>query len=86
MGDNDKWLADQCLEIVGDKEKGTIEYIKSIAKKANSLDQLNKGLNDFDIPTDDNPRNQHFAASLFERFGSRTIAEKKQNAEIKKKT
>lgn len=37
MTDNDKWLADQCLELIGDKNKGTTEYLKSIAKKAKTL-------------------------------------------------
>jgi hypothetical protein len=50
------------------------------------LEQLQKGLAEFDVPTEDNPRNQYFASSLFERFGSRTMAEKKTNAEVKKKT
>lgn len=45
MNENEKWLADQCLEIIGDKDKGTIEYIKTIAKKATTLDQIQKGLN-----------------------------------------
>lgn len=34
---------------------------------------------------DDNPRNKYFAADLFDRFGSRTQVERKQNAEVKKK-
>ena len=45
MSEHDKWLADQCLEIVGDKDKGTLEYIKGIASRAGSLDQLYRGLN-----------------------------------------
>lgn len=51
MSENEKWLADQCLEIIGEKDRGTIEYIKSIASKATTLEQLHKSLNDFDIPT-----------------------------------
>lgn len=86
MADSDKWLADQCLEIVGDRDRSTMQYIKSIAARSSSLQQLYKGLNDFDIPTDDNPRNLHFAANLFDRFGSRTTAERKQTAEVKSKT
>lgn len=35
--DNESWLGDQCLEILGDKNKGTIEYLKSVAKKSSSL-------------------------------------------------
>jgi hypothetical protein len=57
MSEQERWLADQCLEIVGDRDRGTLEYVKSIAKKANTLEQLMKGLEDFDIPTKDNPRN-----------------------------
>jgi len=41
---------------------------------ATNLDQLEKSLNGFDIPTDDNPRNKFFASILFDKFGSRTIA------------
>lgn len=62
-----------------------MEYIKSIASKAATLQQLEKSLADFDIPTNDNPRNQFFAAALFDRFGSRTITERKANAEVRKK-
>jgi hypothetical protein len=57
----------------------------SLAKKSKSLNDLEKGLNDFGIPTDDNPRNQYFAADLFSKFGSRTQAEQKTVAEVKKK-
>ena len=85
MSVNDRWLSDSCLQIIGENDKGTLEYIKSIAKKANTLDQLQKGLNDFDIPTADHPRNKVFATTLFEKFGSRTITERKENAEVKKK-
>jgi hypothetical protein len=65
MSENDKWLSDHCLEIIGENDKGTIEYIKSIAKKAATLEQLEKGLNDFDIPTEDHPRNKVFATNLY---------------------
>ena len=36
------------------------------------------GLNDFDIPTNDNPRNQHFATQLFSKYGSATKGEKSE--------
>jgi hypothetical protein len=85
MTENDKWLADQCLEILGDKDRGTVEYIKTIAKKSTTLHQLEQGLNDFEIPMQENPRNKYFALELYEKFGSRTINEKKKTAEVKRK-
>jgi hypothetical protein len=47
---------------LGDKNKGTIEYLKSVAKKSSSLENLEQALKDFDIPISENPRNKHFAA------------------------
>ena len=72
MAEHEKWLADQCFEIIGDKNKGTLEYIMKLAKKSKTINELESGLNDFDIPMDDNPRNKYFAAELFDKFGSRT--------------
>ena len=72
MNTNDKWLADQALEILGNKDKGTIDYLKSIAKKSDSIHKVEKFLHDFDVPTENNPRNQHFASDLWTKFGSRT--------------
>ena len=74
MSENERWLADQCLEIIGDKDKGTVEYLKSLAKKSKTVNELESGLKDFDMPIDDNPRNKHFAVNLYDRFGSRTQA------------
>lgn len=74
--DNESWLGDQCLEILGDRNKGTIEYLKSVAKKSSSLENLEQALNDFDIPISDNPRNKHFAAELYSRFKPMNQAEK----------
>ena len=51
MNTNDKWLADQALEILGNKDKGTIDYLKSIAKKSDSIQKVEKFLDDFDVPT-----------------------------------
>jgi hypothetical protein len=44
MTENDKWLADQCLEILGDKRKGVTEYLKSLAKNSKSIEQLQTSL------------------------------------------
>lgn len=86
MTENQKWLADQCLEIIGDKDKSTLEYLKSVAKKAKSVPQLQSALKDFEIPIDNNPRNEHFSVQLYDKFGSRTQAERKEAAILKKKT
>lgn len=40
MSEHEKWLADQSLEILGDKSKGTVEYLMKLAKKSKTLNEL----------------------------------------------
>ncbi len=55
---NEQWLANESLELFGDKDKNTLDYLKSIAKTAKSLAALHNSLEEFDLPIKDNPRNE----------------------------
>jgi len=59
------------------------DYIKEIARKATSLAELEKKLNDYDIPTE-HPAQKHFANQLYERLASKNVAEKSRIPDLKR--
>lgn len=71
-----------CSSEMGYKNKTTTDYIKTIATKAKTFQELEGKLQDFDIDTS-KPNNKQFALDLFDKLAVRT--EDKANVQQMKK-
>jgi len=65
----DSWINDMCHKILGMSDKTTVEYIKSMSKKAKNPEDVKRQLEDFDFPI--NPSTQSFASELFSRLNTK---------------
>lgn len=77
------FIEDFCLEHFGCRDTCMTDYIKEIARKANSLADLEKKLNDYDIPTEQ-PAHKHFANKLYGALGSQGSTERSRLPDLKR--
>lgn len=45
----DNWISDSLYNVLGISEKSIVDYVKTIAKSAKSVDKIEQGLKDLDF-------------------------------------
>ena len=72
MSDLDAFINDNLHRVLGFSDKSTVQYIKSIAKSAKSIENLKTGLDSVDFPVDS--KNESFIQELYNRGKGQIVA------------
>ena len=69
MSNDLNWINDQLHSLIGLSDAHTVNYIVAISKNAKKIQDVYKGLIDFDFPEGDSLQN--FSENLFQKYGAK---------------